>query len=128
MVMYSALKLPMQAKGYDVRRKRASNLFEALCVKHQQERAAALAVEDHGDDHAFKTIGTIRPRNEYRLSRITPILEPASHLMASQVEAQELIVKPLRPILATACGIGRCVVQPGLALIVDRRQLGELVE
>src|SRR5208283_3866852 len=92
MVTYSALKFPMEAKGYDVRRKRASNLFKALCVKHQQERAAALAVEDHGDDHAFKTIRTIRPRNEYRFSRITPILEPASHLIASQVEAQELII------------------------------------
>ena len=91
MVTYSALKFPMEAKGYDVRGKRASNLFKTLCVKHQQERTAPLAVEDHGDDHAFKTIRTIRPRNEYRFSGITPILEPASHLIASQVEAQELM-------------------------------------
>ena len=72
MRMYSALKFPVEAKGYDVRRKRASNLFKALCVKHQQERATALAVEDHGDDHAFKTIRAIRPRNKYRFSRKHP--------------------------------------------------------
>ena len=30
-----------------VRRKRTSNLFKALRVKHQQEGSAALAVEDH---------------------------------------------------------------------------------
>jgi hypothetical protein len=34
MVTCSALKFPMEAKGYDVRRKPASNLFKALCVKH----------------------------------------------------------------------------------------------
>jgi hypothetical protein len=64
----------MEAKGYDVRRKHASNLFKALYVKHQQERAAALAVEDQGDDHAFKTLRTIRqnswimpePLNQWR--------------------------------------------------------------
>ena len=82
MVTYSALKFPMEAKGYDVRRKRASNLVKALCVKHQQERAAALAVEDHGDNHAFKTIRTIRSRNEYRFSRITPILKPCQPRVA----------------------------------------------
>jgi hypothetical protein len=117
----------MEAKGYDVWRERMSNLSKALCVKHQQERAAALAVEDHGDNQAFKAIRTIRLRKEYRFSGITVILEPASHLITSRVEAQKLIIKTFRPILAAACGVGRCVVQPGVARIVDRRQLG-LVE
>jgi hypothetical protein len=54
-----ALKFAVEAKGYDVRCDRASNLFEGLCIKYQQERAATLTVEGHGDDHAFKSIRTI---------------------------------------------------------------------
>jgi hypothetical protein len=72
----------VEAKGYDVRCERAPNLLKALCVKHQQEGAAALAVEDHGDNYALKAIRTIRPRKEYRFPGITPILEPAPHLIA----------------------------------------------
>jgi hypothetical protein len=48
----------MESEGYDVRRKRTSNLFEGLCVKHQEERAITPAVEDHRDDHASQTICT----------------------------------------------------------------------
>jgi hypothetical protein len=66
-VTYSALKFPMEAKWYDVRRKRTSNLFKALCVKHQQKGSAAPAVEDHGEDHAFKMIRITGSRNEHRL-------------------------------------------------------------
>jgi hypothetical protein len=100
------LNSPWNPKGYDVRRERACNFFKGLSVKHQEERAITLAVEDDGDDHA-QTIRTTRSRNEHRFSRVTPVLEPASHLIASQVEAQELIIKPVWPILSTACGIGR---------------------
>jgi hypothetical protein len=80
-----ALKFPMKSEGYDMRRKRTSSLFKGLCVKHQEERAITLAVEDDGDDHAFQTIRTTGS-NEQRFSTVTPILEPASHLMPLQVE------------------------------------------
>ena len=77
---------------------------------------------------AVETIRDSWPGNKHRFSGVATILGPASYLIASEIEPQELIVKPLQPILATACGIGRSVVQPGFMLIVDRGEFGEFVE
>jgi hypothetical protein len=88
----------------------------------------AQTVEDNRENDAIIAIYAVQTAYEHRFARVAAVLEPASQLMASEIEAQQLIVEAFRPILATACGLGGRVVKPRLTRIVDCGQFGELVE
>ena len=85
-------------------------------------------IEDNRENNAIITICAGWTRHEHRFAGVAAVLEPASHLIASEVETQQLIVEAFRALLSAACSIGGCVVQPSVTRVVDRGQLGELVE